>query len=873
MDDSSYNSDATTASSLSSNKNTKLSNLNWNLLLQLMDMLAMWNLEDCIEEVIFNIFGAPFEECRRRGGINHWNKDQLLKWLSSLSFVGEIFPQLEQIINKACIDGEIFTIMCKEKKKNCLALPYTTSLLINTILLRWASCINYTLPSNLPSVPLGVLGGYICDLRELSKDDAKKLIEANQRCCVSGEGYIYGQLIAIGYTEYRMIEKKWFPYGLSNSKFILRRRKLPNGVSQNPKYTKVYTSTTCNSAVVNYGSRPIIIGDNKKGYTIILKFDHPPPSSSTGAANPNSSSASNSPLLSQSRILSSTFFQSIFNTSNHANQNNPNSSTNIEDYSVLSYLPSNYYNNETDEFQSGKSKFAFQKIVDGKQILSLNTPQGTNLPNKSSSIDQFPSPSVLMKFQNNPLYDEFQIGRAPHSTNDFVIPGQLHLGEAGTYTGPVSRWACRIVCERLPPYKSYIYAGAYNDWRELQATGVYVKSTKNSDSEVNELPFDGFTTYGIKIRQPEIGEWLEVSVFGNTYYPRSKIEDLPNKKIDSPLKNVLTNGTLIDICGIILMYQDPITMAKPKNISDPLQVIEKINNLKPQCPVLLTEIKFSYTDSLERAKRVIEQVEREDSYFPSILSSKYGPIHIPFVDYSEINEENRSYVFPSCGHVHGYHKSMEGRSCPLCRQEGPFVPIAFSFEPTLCSERPTHVFNPCGHVASLKTCIKWSKIYVISKNLNDTCSICPFCGGELSKSKPFSRLILQTESKMSWSDINSELKGIDESSDIFSVRHQNLSIDSSNSFPCITLNNYNNKNTKYNMVNVNNLSINDFFPKEYVDKVIESQKILFLRERQNIQPDFPIANIINDSKNNCESSSTGFRYPYYPTFAPQLEDL
>lgn len=40
------------------------------------------------------------------------------------------------------------------------------------------------------------------------------------------------------------------------------------------------------------------------------------------------------------------------------------------------------------------------------------------------------------------------------------------------------------------------------------------------------------------------------------------------------------------------------------------------------------------------------------------------------------------------------------RPCPLCRSKGPFVPIAFSFESSICSGKPTHVFNPCGHVAS-----------------------------------------------------------------------------------------------------------------------------------------------------------------------------
>ena len=52
-------------------------------------------------------------------------------------------------------------------------------------------------------------------------------------------------------------------------------------------------------------------------------------------------------------------------------------------------------------------------------------------------------------------------------------------------------------------------------------------------------------------------------------------------------------------------------------------------------------------------------------------------------------------VFTACGHVHGYHKSLEGRPCPLCRKHGAFVPIAFEFEAAISDCKPTHVFNPC----------------------------------------------------------------------------------------------------------------------------------------------------------------------------------
>lgn len=110
---------------------------------------------------------------------------------------------------------------------------------------------------------------------------------------------------------------------------------------------------------------------------------------------------------------------------------------------------------------------------------------------------------------------------------------------------------------------------------------------------------------------------------------------------------------------------------------------------------------------------------------------------IPLTDYSDLAEEARTYVFPACGHVHGYHRSMEGRPCPLCRRVGPFVPVALPFEPALCDGRPTHVFNPCGHVASRATCHYWStRVRLYSSRVNPIMALvpkpcCPFCAVDL----------------------------------------------------------------------------------------------------------------------------------------------
>ena len=129
--------------------------------------------------------------------------------------------------------------------------------------------------------------------------------------------------------------------------------------------------------------------------------------------------------------------------------------------------------------------------------------------------------------------------------------------------------------------------------------------------------------------------------------------------------------------------------------------------------------------SRERAQRAISRLEAAGVGFVPC-----GAFHIPLTDYSDVEEECRSYVYPACGHIHGYHRSLEDRCCPLCRMSGPFVPIAFSFESAICNKKPTHVFNPCGHVASKQTCEKWSRLLIFDytpAQLDCCRSQCPFC--------------------------------------------------------------------------------------------------------------------------------------------------
>ena len=69
--------------------------------------------------------------------------------------------------------------------------------------------------------------------------------------------------------------------------------------------------------------------------------------------------------------------------------------------------------------------------------------------------------SYELDYKTDPTMDMYQIGRSL-TGNDFIVTGMLHVDESGCTAGPLSRFACRIYCERLPPFRSFIFAGAFD---------------------------------------------------------------------------------------------------------------------------------------------------------------------------------------------------------------------------------------------------------------------------------------------------------------------------------------------------------------------------------------------------------------------------
>lgn len=222
--------------------------------------------------------------------------------------------------------------------------------------------------------------------------------------------------------------------------------------------------------------------------------------------------------------------------------------------------------------------------------------------------------------------DVYQLGRAACGSIDIVVRGRLHEcsgageGAGPALSGPISKYACRIECSRVAPFDCRIYAGGWDH----TSRGVEVMLGERSPrwwcpTGAGENLLDGFTTYGLRVFQPQLGEWFEVSARGIAYRCRPAgsaghssrgnilLQAPPTARITDPrVSNLLMEGSLIDIGGVTLAFQSPATIFSDKtsDITAGRKSISCLNRLRPYCPVLFSRLNFVFISQKIRGSTV-----------------------------------------------------------------------------------------------------------------------------------------------------------------------------------------------------------------------------------------------------------------------------
>ncbi|KPM05538.1 pellino-like protein [Sarcoptes scabiei] len=355
------------------------------------------------------------------------------------------------------------------------------------------------------------------------------------------------------------------------------------------------------------------------------------------------------------------------------------------------------------------------------------------------------SQAIIVEYQHDNDTDMFQIGRSSEDPIDFVVidttimdhGDNIRSQEKSSLMTPsakssqqstISRFACRILVDRFPPYCARIYAAGFDSSKNIF---LGEKATKWQ----REGEMDGLTTNGILIMHPKRpfinkstsssnennksrfdsgGVWREVSVCGEIYSVReTRSASQKGIRITNEM-NVLRDGTLIDLCGATLLWRSSTGLTKSPSKRLLEEMIDRLNASRPQCPVGLNTL---------------------------VIPRKSASLGAA--------DEKQPYVYLDCGHVQGYHdwgqnKHSNSRTCPMCFKSGPIVKLTMGIEPSFCtsSSSPDFCFNPCGHMASESTVIYWSKV-LIPHGTNGFHAMCPFCLVPLNEKTGYVKLIFQ----------------------------------------------------------------------------------------------------------------------------------
>ncbi|GFR07353.1 protein pellino [Trichonephila clavata] len=323
-------------------------------------------------------------------------------------------------------------------------------------------------------------------------------------------------------------------------------------------------------------------------------------------------------------------------------------------------------------YQPNGVKESFSFVTSRREPLSRSPSAHTVSYNVSNTR------SVVVEYTRDNSTDMFQIGRYESSPVDFRVL------DVNRKRNGVSRFACRIIIQRNGDRQAKVYAAAFDVTGNIfLGEGALIC--------MREGKMDGFTTNGILIKHPN-SQWREVSVCGYIYPVRSPNVEFKKRPRIVEETNVLQDGTLIDLCGVTLVWRTPEGLRKAP------------------CEESLKRIENSFHEFAVECELLV----------PDVLP----------------DGRERTFIFMACGHIIRLSVStnnLEGWSCPVCRCIGPITELKVGKEPAFYVDNdcPTHAFKPCGHVTNLGTVQYWSAVKIPEhRNIQET--RCPFCATKLN---------------------------------------------------------------------------------------------------------------------------------------------
>jgi hypothetical protein len=198
--------------------------------------LQRLGLEEHLDEISSNILIH-----QQYGGIETWSIQDVCTWITDLKFLDENKEKISQAFAKEEIDGFAFLNLDEAHWLNILKLELQDFILLRCVRDGWSK--RWGQPIEIPKDKIGCTAtGVVADLSYCELSMIRELVKSDELCIEFGCGLYYGQLVVLGYKEYHMHGSEWKPVGPNNDKFIMKRRRVPNGITMRSKKQKVFDS-------------------------------------------------------------------------------------------------------------------------------------------------------------------------------------------------------------------------------------------------------------------------------------------------------------------------------------------------------------------------------------------------------------------------------------------------------------------------------------------------------------------------------------------------------------------------------------------------------------------------------------------------------
>jgi len=177
------------------------------------------------------------------------------------------------------------------------------------------------------------------------------------------------------------------------------------------------------------------------------------------------------------------------------------------------------------------ASMSHHEIMSGDKLSDYDRYNNKNLHSISYTMKK---KTIIVPYERDDNTDMFQIGRSSEQQIDFVVvditPGSsipTNIDNITPQQSTISRFACRILCDRTAPYHCRIFAAGFDSRMNIS---LGEKAPKWSE-DYRPLQTDGLTTNGVLIRNYDDENWKEVSVGGKVFELRdSRSSQAPGKK-------------------------------------------------------------------------------------------------------------------------------------------------------------------------------------------------------------------------------------------------------------------------------------------------------------------------------------------------------